>query len=145
VVPEKEKRMKPEKTEPNMHTGTATGAIVPTSGQIAPATDALCPSLLDEAKPQTHRRRRRKESLIFPPAAKMRSENVVRLLPAKYKTAFAIPKPRPARSGPSHFRISAFQFSAFSPDPPIPGCAIIQPPLQKYFQLFRRPMENSNF
>jgi hypothetical protein len=27
----------------------------------------------------------------------MRSENVVRLLPAKYKTAFAIPKPRQAR------------------------------------------------
>jgi hypothetical protein len=47
--------------------------------------------------------------------------------------------PAPA-AGPSHFRISAF-----SPDPPIPGCAIIQPPLQKYFQLFRRPMENSNF
>jgi hypothetical protein len=80
-----------------MHTGTATGVIVPTSGQIAPATDALCPPLLDEAKPQTHCRRRRKESLISPPAAKTRSENLVRLLPTKYKTAFAIPKPRQAR------------------------------------------------
>jgi hypothetical protein len=50
------------------------GSIPPIPGRV------IAPPDTNEAEPPTHCRRRRKESLIFPPAAAMPSENLICLL-----------------------------------------------------------------